>query len=369
MAEEKNKKPRPNKKSDEPKITGEEKRQMWPFKKYRGGIELTEKQVQEIKEGRKKLRRDMKTLGIKSKKEFELTASSLGLYFDKNRKTALLWWFLHHNALWLLLGATLLLLVTLFGISIITKMRGHFTVNMSSDLFREGFTLSETRDFEKPTTNLVCTPAENVPDRSITVIDVDVDNYDGQHNSDYFAYTFYIRNEGESTASYKWEMILNSEGKDLSKAAWVMIFEDGKMQFYARAREDGTAEMLPAEGAMRGYSQPPMYDLALDPEGQYEQIISPTSGRATWRLIPRTFVSNSVVAEGVRRDMVPMEIHKYTVVIWLEGDDPDCTNELIGGHLGLEIYMSMLDEEDESTNSSGWKESWREFWESIGGIH
>ena len=39
-----------------------------------------------------------------------------------------------------------------------------------------------------------------------------------------------------------------------------------------------------------------------------------------------------------------MEVHKYTVVIWLEGDDPDCTDELIGGNMGLEIYMQMIDE-------------------------
>ncbi len=367
MAKEKNKKPNAPESLDEPKITGEERRQRGLLKKYRGGVELTQQQVREIKEGRKKLRREMKQLGIGSKKEFELTASSLGLYFDKNRKTALLLWFIKQNALGLLLGTALVLLMSLFGISMITRMRGHFTINMSSDMFREGFTLSETRDFEKPTTNLVCTPAENVPDRSIMVIDVDVDNYDGQHNSDYFAYTFYIRNEGEIKASYKWEMILNSEGKNLSSAAWVMIFEDGKMQFYAKAREDGTAEILPAEGAAYGYSHPPMYDLAEYPEEQYETFVSP-SGRPTWRLIPRKFVSDEIVAEGIRRDMEPMEVHKYTVVIWLEGDDPDCNNELIGGHLGLEIYMSMLDEEDESTNSSGWKETWREFWEGLGGI-
>ena len=62
-----------------------------------------------------------------------------------------------------------------------------------------------------------------------------------------------------------------------------------------------------------------------------------------------------------------MEVHKYTVVIWLEGDDPDCTNELIGGHLGLEMYMSMLDEEGEGSDA-GWREAWRDFWEGLGYI-
>ena len=36
------------------------------------------------------------------------------------------------------------------------------------------------------------------------------------------------------------------------------------------------------------------------------------------------------------------------MVIWLEGDDPDCTDELIGGHLGLEMDFQLVeDQEDE----------------------
>ena len=59
MAKEKNKKPNAPESLDEPKITGEERRQRGLLKKYRGGVELTQQQVREIKEGRKKLRREM----------------------------------------------------------------------------------------------------------------------------------------------------------------------------------------------------------------------------------------------------------------------------------------------------------------------
>ena len=42
--------------------------------------------------------------------------------------------------------------------------------------------------------------------------------------------------------------------------------------------------------------------------------------------------------------VAPGDVHKYTIVIWLEGYDPDCTNELIGGHLGFEMNMSLIDD-------------------------
>ena len=75
--------PKKEEKKTADKITGAEKSQKRLFKYRRGGVILSEDEVKEIKAGRKKLRREMKARGIKSKREFELTASGLGLYFDK----------------------------------------------------------------------------------------------------------------------------------------------------------------------------------------------------------------------------------------------------------------------------------------------
>ena len=55
-------------------------------------------------------------------------------------------------------------------------------------------------------------------------------------------------------------------------------------------------------------------------------------------------MSDVVAAEGEKLDVAPEAVHKYTLVVWLEGDDPDCTNELMGGHLGFEMNMSLLEE-------------------------
>ena len=46
---------------------------------------------------------------------------------------------------------------------------------------------------------------------------------------------------------------------------------------------------------------------------------------------------------GMKTAVAPGDVHKFTIVIWLEGDDPDCTNELIGGHMGLEMYMHLIE--------------------------
>ena len=88
-------------------------KQRGPFKKRKAGIVLTKQEVKEIKLGRKKLRKQMRESGIKSRKEFELTASSLGLYFDKNRYLAALLWFLGRHGFWMTLAAAAVLLLVL----------------------------------------------------------------------------------------------------------------------------------------------------------------------------------------------------------------------------------------------------------------
>ena len=79
------------------------------FKK-RGGVRLTKAQVKEIKAGRKKLRKEMRAKGLKKKSDFESTAASMGLYFDKSRLALFLWWLFGGKGRWWLLGAAALLL-------------------------------------------------------------------------------------------------------------------------------------------------------------------------------------------------------------------------------------------------------------------
>lgn len=341
-----------------------EKTQRSPFKRTRAGVVLTRDEVREIKAGRKKLRRDLKVAGIKDKKEFELTASGLMLYFDKPRFLAIIPWLFGGKGLWLLLGAMGVLLLSILALSMVTQLRGHFTINLSDGMFKEGFTLSDTADFASTTMRLFAEPATDVPAVSIVDIKDDVNLIDGRHNdTNYFAYTFYIRNEGESTVDYSWQLRFKSETQNLSNAMWVMVFEDDQMRFFAETREDGTLEALPYfDDDSRGYAKRPLYDFALLPDEQY-QLIRATETKAFYRLVPLAFESEDVIASGNQEAVAPMDVHKYTVVIWLEGDDPDCTNEKIGAYAGVEMHFRLEGEEGESNS---FENQWNDFWNSLG---
>lgn len=311
------------------------------MKKKRAGVVLSKEEVKGIKEGRKKLRKEMKAKGIKTRREFELTAATLGLYYDKN--SSLLPWLWSH---WLgaLIGSLCALLAVLFLFSTVQYMKGHYTINMSEDMFREGFTLSESKDFANPTTQLFASPADEVPCISIGQIPEDIDEIDGEHNETYFAYTYYIRNEGENTVDYEWKLKINSEEEGLSEAAWVILFEDGNMRIFAKENaQTGREEALPAfDDNSRGYLNLPIMELATD--SQQFEVVAKQGSRTYWRVIPYKFISDTEITEGIQSEVEPGDIHKYTVVMYLEGDDAQATDDLIGGHMGVEMNFRLLSE-------------------------
>ena len=73
-----------------------------------------------------------------------------------------------------------------------------------------------------------------------------------------------------------------------------------------------------------------------------EEIVGERSVR--YRLMPYPFEGGQVITSQLVEDMEQDEVDKYTVVLWLEGDDPDCTNELIGSHIGLQMDFELIDE-------------------------
>ena len=343
----------------------EGKAQQGLFKRKRGGEPLTREQVKAIKEGRKLLKEELKDRGLKSKEDFELTAASMGLYMDQSR--GLLWWrwLFFGKGAWALLGGAAALLFALFTLSVVTQLKGHFTINMSNGMFKEGFILSETADFGNPTTHLFCTPVEDVPCVSISHIPKNIDQIDGQHNDAYFAYTFYIRNEGESVVGYDWVISLNAESKNLSTATWVMVFEDGEMLFYAKPNEDGGAEAMPGFGDdSKGFADLEIMGFCKRPEEQF-QLIKQEGGFGYYRVVPIAFESDRILARGNQIHVKPGDVHKYTVVIWLEGDDPDCTDALIGGHCGMDFNFKLNSETDKEGSVGQSDSVWDQIWDGM----
>jgi len=139
----------------------------------------------------------------------------------------------------------------------------------------------------------------------------DLDQRSGEHNGEnYIAYTYYLVNNGERTLKYKYELVILNATKEIDKGVRVRLYRDGVQKTYARAKTDGTG---PEEGT--------------------EKFLSDT-----------TIVSQEV------SNFRPGDYTRFTIVIWIEGNDPDTTDDLIGGQFKVDMTIDVVEAVEEGSS-------------------
>ncbi len=230
-------------------------------------------------------------------------------------------------------------LLGLFAAAYVTEFAGNFTINLTADMMSMGFSLSNDAEFKNPTTRIYTSAVEELTNITFSDISPDVNEHYYEHDSDhYLAHTFYIRNSGMQTAGYVYELSLGSQTLDVDQATWIMLFEDGKQMMYTRPSAGGGSEEL------FGFREPYFKDVCADCESQYYE----ENGR--FGIIPHTYAEGNIIVRGMQDAVEPGETHQYTVVIWVEGNDPDCTDDIIGGHAKFSMNFSLVEEEDRRLN-------------------
>ena len=106
--------------------------------------------------------------------------------------------------------------------------------------------------------------------------------------------------------TYEYQVVIANMTQGIEQAVRVRLYVNGEATDYARTRSDGTG---PEPGTTE-------------------------------------FVSESVVARTQITDFAPGDITKYTVVIWLEGNDPECIDNILGGEFKVDMSMSIIGVEE-----------------------
>ncbi|MDD6203654.1 MAG: hypothetical protein PUC05_01460 [Firmicutes bacterium] len=198
-----------------------------------------------------------------------------------------------------------ILTVIIYIASALYTKFGSFTVTVNKyDATQYSLSLSETPQFDYQISRLNAKTAEDITNISQNDLPDDIDSINGQHNGDdYLAYTFYLKNVGRDTVTFEYNMFITNVKNDVDKAIRIRIYRDGEYTTYARTRSDGTG-----------------------PEKDCVDFLT-----------ERTIVRRQV------EDFKPGDVTKFTVVIWLEGDDPDCIDDLIGGSLKTDMNISVIE--------------------------
>lgn len=226
----------------------------------------------------------------------------------------------------IILVILLLFLSIMFACSSYINKAGDFTVTMDKDAFNMGITLSEAKDFANPTRFLSGEKCAAMEECTYDWLPDDIDDIDGSHNrsngEEFLAYTFYVKNAGEEDVRYKASIDIESSAREADEAMRVMVFRNGEPTIYAKPCK-GTSNMIEPNNNDKGIS---LYQ------------------------VDKNFLTNTRVME-VEEDMFSVgSVDKYTVVIWLEGWDPECVDNIMDGEvkMSMNFHAYALDDSDGS---------------------
>lgn len=200
--------------------------------------------------------------------------------------------------------AIVVLLLIFYGSAALFNENGGFTVSfVKNQNVSEGkISLSEQENFSNPTVKLSADGVEEMDNISGEWLPEDVgDHAGGSHNGDnYIAYTFYAKNTGTATCILKAEMQIDNVYKGAENAIRIRVYRNGETTTYAKLAANGEPE-------------PNTVPFLSD-----EHVFIETD-------------DNFEVGKTI----------KYTFVIWLEGDDPECLDNIKGGKVRMSLTFSV----------------------------
>lgn len=196
----------------------------------------------------------------------------------------------------------LLFFSVLYLILYVVNSNGYFTIKLDKNLKSERhILLSSDSEFSTETVEIKVKGLEYMDNITEGWIPFDeLISKEGDHSDDnYIAYTFFVKNDGNENVDYKSKIVIESVIKNVDEAVRVALYTNGERKVYAKKAKDGNAE-------------------------------------------PNTisFLSNRLVMQQDRDNIKPGEIDRYTVIVWLEGKDPECIDDIIGGEMKMAMVIT-----------------------------
>ena len=216
----------------------------------------------------------------------------------------------------ILLAISIIIVILLIGYAfvLIYNRTGRFTVSIQNPDPTFALTLCEHDDFESRSSVLMNDQEVRMTNICGNTLPKNINQIDAEHNGkNYLAYTFYCKNVGTSESSLHYEMTFNNVTNRIDECVRVRLYVTSvvgsheihnvntEYSDFAKTRSDGQG-----------------------PETHY---------------CDKAFSGNYVVIYDYVNNVEVGDIVKYTVVIWVEGDDQDCNDSVINGSIKFDMQI------------------------------
>ena len=194
-----------------------------------------------------------------------------------------------------------LVLVLLYFVFRIIYNSGNFTITLDRNLgLEKGIIIYDNPNYKEYQSKILVESPDRFDNISSKWLPGDLDEYVGSHNGDnYLAYSFYVENTGVDTSDYWAEIVVDDVIKGVDEAIRLRVYQNGKPVTFAKLATNGRPE-------------------------------------------PGTtpFESDTLVTTYHVSSFTPGQVDKYTIVLWLEGSDPECNDNILGGEIQLHMQFN-----------------------------
>ena len=201
----------------------------------------------------------------------------------------------------ILLLILLLLLISYFVFGIIYNSAS-FSITLDKNLyFDKGLIVYDDPTYKVYRTDLFAESPASFDNVYYKWLPDDIDDRGpGSHNGDnYLAYTFYVENLSEEVSDYWSEVVIDDVVRNVDEAVRIKIYRNGEAITYAKIGANGRPE---------------------------DNTVAFTDDN----LVVRTHVEN----------FGPGAMDRYTIMLWVEGTDPECTDNILGGEFKVHMLFN-----------------------------
>lgn len=221
-----------------------------------------------------------------------------------------------------ILAVVLIILGLVWLISWLLTVIGDLVIEIEDGAAQKGIIVSASADMSDPKLRLT---AENVVE--VTNItkewlpgNLDTEK-DGAHNGrNYLAYTFYLSNNGKETLDYISTLKMTGVAKSADEAIRIMVYKNGEPKVYGKVNLDGSDPVIADE---KFVYEVPFKEAHVTEKGKQEEVI-----------FTQTI-----------ENFAPGDVDKYTIVTWIEGEDQECVDDIMGGYCKMMWFFNVEGEE------------------------
>lgn len=189
---------------------------------------------------------------------------------------------------------------------------GNFVVQVEDGTVKKTVKITESLENPEYRTRLEGSGYLNLTDTTYSMFDTSIESYI-VNGGDYvdegasvYAYTFYIVNDNTEALDMKATLSYSNVTRDLDKAIRIMTVSSSLGRNVYQVKDEVEKDY--------GAAYPSVQSFASDKECYNEMLLG----------------------------LEPGQYIKYSVLFWLEGNDPDCVDTILGGTIKFSLKLSIL---------------------------